>query len=700
VEGKKGQRGRLLDSADARELAPTVAGLLEDTTEAARLAAGGGISDYTIGASKSSQVGKTVVRRKGSATVVPVLDGSGGDASPRDLPKPGMQGGDSRMYDVDPAAVVAFSQLCSTLLMRWPATGTDSVGKALLDTLSFSTEVVPQLWLFLQTQVAPTLAATVKVAEPSRCDCSGPYAIVALFAVCYNHHLNVLDEFEMYDDQKPLPLFQVRRLVKELKVLLFRGLWGPTQLPTAPTSTKESSGVDENAFPHFLISATGRLLKSLYARSSRRPFCLPEAWLVSDLAGLHTSSDFVQLTPAARRLLSAMPYAMSFSDRMRLFQRLVADLRRSCQPEVARPLRLDIRRGHVLEDGFHQLMRARPNELRSRLAVVYTSAQGHVEAGVDMGGLFKDFWTELSAQAFNPEYGLFNLTQSGNLLYPNPRASMIHGEEQNLELFSFMGRVVGKALFEGITVQPKFAHFFLSKLLGHLNSLNDLPSLDAELYKNLMFLKNYSGDVEDLSLTFTVTDTAYGAQHEIPLVHGGGDVPVTAKNRFRYIHMVADYYLNKQLKAQSDAFLRGMLDIIPAQWVQMFNEPEMQVLISGSQAPIDIEDLRRHTKLAGGFIFADKYVDRFFRCMNEFDAFQRAQLLAFVTGCSRPPSLGFEAMEPQFTLQKVSISSDDERLPTASTCFNVLKLPTYSSQRVMKEKLLISIQSGAGFELS
>jgi hypothetical protein len=35
--------------------------------------------------------------------------------------------------------------------------------------------------------------------------------------------------------------------------------------------------------------------------------------------------------------------------------------------------------------------------------------------------------------------------------------------------------------------------------------LNDLPSLDPELYRNLMFLREYNGNVEeDLSLSFTI----------------------------------------------------------------------------------------------------------------------------------------------------------------------------------------------------
>ena len=40
--------------------------------------------------------------------------------------------------------------------------------------------------------------------------------------------------------------------------------------------------------------------------------------------------------------------------------------------------------------------------------------------------------------------------------------------------------------------------------------VNDLPTLDPELYRNLMTLRHYSGDVSDLSLSFTVTDSVLG----------------------------------------------------------------------------------------------------------------------------------------------------------------------------------------------
>ena len=51
-------------------------------------------------------------------------------------------------------------------------------------------------------------------------------------------------------------------------------------------------------------------------------------------------------------------------------------------------------------------------------------------------------------------------------------------------------------------------------------------------------------------------------------------------------------------------------------------------------------------------------------------------------------------------LQIIPILRDDEKLPSASTCFNILKLPTYSSTKVMKEKLLFAISEGKGFMMS
>lgn len=101
------------------------------------------------------------------------------------------------------------------------------------------------------------------------------------------------------------------------------------------------------------------------------------------------------------------------------------------------------------------------------------------------------------------------------------------------------------------------------------------------------------------------------------------------------------------------------------------------------------------------------------------NAEEQGKFLKFVTSCSKPPVLGFQQLAPAFTIRCVTDDShpdayslggalvnmfrpgtNTERLPTASTCFNLLKLPLYKSKKVLRDKLLYSLNAGAGFELS
>jgi len=61
-------------------------------------------------------------------------------------------------------------------------------------------------------------------------------------------------------------------------------------------------------------------------------------------------------------------------------------------------------------------------------------------------------------------------------------------------------------------VELPFASFFLSKLLGTSADvdIHHLASLDPVVYRNLLFLKSYEGDVEELGLNFTVVNNDLG----------------------------------------------------------------------------------------------------------------------------------------------------------------------------------------------
>ena len=63
-------------------------------------------------------------------------------------------------------------------------------------------------------------------------------------------------------------------------------------------------------------------------------------------------------------------------------------------------------------------------------------------------------------------------------LYPNPNAAAM--QPQWMQLFEFVGRMLGKAIYEGHLVEVPFAHFFLNSLLGRTNTLDELPTLASK----------------------------------------------------------------------------------------------------------------------------------------------------------------------------------------------------------------------------
>lgn len=52
---------------------------------------------------------------------------------------------------------------------------------------------------------------------------------------------------------------------------------------------------------------------------------------------------------------------------------------------------------------------------------------------------------------------------------------------------------------------------------------------------------------------------------------------MTNGNRLEYIHRVANFRLNVQIKRATDAFRKGLEDVIAREWITMFNEAELQV---------------------------------------------------------------------------------------------------------------------------
>jgi len=145
--------------------------------------------------------------------------------------------------------------------------------------------------------------------------------------------------------------------------------------------------------------------------------------------------------------------------------------------------------------------------------------------------------------------------------------------------------------------------------------------------------------------------------------------------------------------------VNGLTKVIPKPWLQMFDENEMQVLISGDDKGINILDLKSNTQYEGGYSSWDFYIRDFWKVVAAFTEEEKVLLLKFVTSCERQPLLGFKNLLPNFTINKIS-SEGDTKLPHSSTCFNKLNLPKYSSEGILRSKLLLAIKSAQGFYLS
>jgi ubiquitin-protein ligase E3 C len=105
---------------------------------------------------------------------------------------------------------------------------------------------------------------------------------------------------------------------------------------------------------------------------------------------------------------------------------------------------------------------------------------------------------------------------------------------------------------------------------------------------------------------------------------------------------------------------------------RMFNQHEVQILIGSVSCPVDLDDLRRNALYGGLYNEHEPTMQAFWRVVNNFTQEERRGLLRFVTSCSRPPLLGFKGLKPKFTI--TDAGRDEDRLPTASTCFNLLKV--------------------------
>ena len=189
-----------------------------------------------------------------------------------------------------------------------------------------------------------------------------------------------------------------------------------------------------------------------------------------------------------------------------------------------------VRRSHIFEDSYAEIMRQSPNDLKKRLMIKFDG-----EDGLDYGGLSREFFFLLSHEMFNPFYCLFEYSAHDNYtLQINPHSGI---NPEHLGYFKFIGRVVGLAIFHRRFLDAFFIGAFYKMILKKKVSLPDMEGVDAEFHRTLSW--SMENDVTDVIYsTFSVEDERFGEKVTVELKPGGKDIEVTNENKREYVEYV------------------------------------------------------------------------------------------------------------------------------------------------------------------
>lgn len=352
---------------------------------------------------------------------------------------------------------------------------------------------------------------------------------------------------------------------------------------------------------------------------------------------------------------------------------------------------LQVRRDRLLETTVDQMTKnsARFNK---PLKVVFVG-----EEGVDAGGVTKEFFQLTTRQLFNQGFGMFTQMEPSRVLWFMPDI----GTEQLQREYFLVGQLLGLAAYNNVIIDVAFPQLLYRKILGFEPDMEDLKEIDPELANGLQKLLEYdenapgAGKIEDVFCrTFTYEHELFGSKVEIELCPGGANKELTAENRKEYVRLTVKYLLTDGVSRSFEQFKRGFLSVAARDLISTMHPEELEMLLCG-QKSLDFKELQESCTYEG-YTERDLVVQWFWKILqNDLTVEQQKKFLHFATGSDRIPVGGLKELK-----FKIGKNGDtDDQLPTSHTCFNHFLLPKYSSEAILRMKLLLAIENCEGFGL-
>jgi apoptosis-resistant E3 ubiquitin protein ligase 1 len=307
------------------------------------------------------------------------------------------------------------------------------------------------------------------------------------------------------------------------------------------------------------------------------------------------------------------------------------------------------------------------------------------EPGIDQGGLLKEFIQIFSKELFQTS-GLFVVNEKQKL-------SFNHKCEQ-FELYELAGKFLGKCIFEKKLIGVPFSHIFFKHLIGLPFNYFDFEIEDPTLFKTkIKFILDSNMDDPDTrealdDLTFSEEEYSNNKATIFDLKKDGRKILVSNKNKQEYLYLLTKFRFITRVQKQINNFMKGLHSILPVDWLNIFDENELEILICGL-SEISVEDWMSNTEYQGGI--DSKIKKWFWIAIDNLNQEERAKLLQFITSSTQVPSGGFKYFNPKIRIQKIN-STDS--LPRSHTCTNTLDLPNYSSYEKLMESIMIALNYG------
>lgn len=270
----------------------------------------------------------------------------------------------------------------------------------------------------------------------------------------------------------------------------------------------------------------------------------------------------------------------------------------------------------------------------------------------------------------------------------------------HLSLYRFLGQILGIAVRSKITLDLSLPSYIWKYVVGEPLLDTDLLSFDTTAYifvkrASSLLARISSNAEEDIAqrpfltecLSDLVSDLTWTVTRSdglvVELIPGGATMTIDVVDVDKYLELYVATRLSES-KPAIEKFREGLISIIPESSLSLLNWEELESVVCGSRT-IDIKRLKENTEYDDDISAEDDHIINFWSVLEDFTEEEKSLFLKFVWARPTLPPKGVEFTQKMRVLSAVgddAVSSPDNYLPKAHTCFFSINLPKYSSKEV------------------